>query len=88
MALHLVIDNTAQEETEESLWASDVAYFDTVIEHTRTQLLDDLSYYQRKISDLGELDPHNRTGLLTLYRAHEQHILRLLGVIGEHLKAV
>jgi len=88
MALRLVIDNNAREESRESALTADVAYFDKIIENTRSQLLDDLAYYKRKIADVGESDPHNRTGLLTLYRAHEQHILRLLGTIGFPLRAV
>ena len=83
MALRLVVDNSDVRDYEQALQPVDLAYFDSVIERTRAQLLDDLSHYHRKIADIAQLDPANRTGLLSLYRTHETHIRRLLTMISQ-----
>jgi len=86
--LQLVIDNSRRSKRERVLQPADLEYFDTVIERARGQLLDDLAYYQGRIFDLKQMDPHNRTGLMTLYRAHEFHLRRLLGMLCEPSAAI
>ena len=83
MKLQLVVDNTPHRETAQGSPMAELAYFDSVIEHTRTQLLADLEYYRGKIADIIELDPDDRTGLISLYRAHEHHLGCLLGMIND-----
>ncbi|GEM_PF-3144851 len=86
--LQLVVDNSSRTGRECVLQPADLEYFDAAIERARGQLLEDLAYYQGRISDLQQMDPHNRTGLMTLYRAHEFHLHRLLGMLCEPPRAV
>lgn len=88
VSLQLVIDNSQRFEQQRALQPADLEYFDAAIERARGQLLADLAYYQDRISDLKQMDPHNRTGLATLYHAHEFHLRRLLGMLGGPAEAV
>lgn len=83
MKLQLVVDNTPRRDPQQGSPMAELAYFESVIARTRAQLLDDLQYYRNKIADISELDPDGRTGLISLYRAHEHHLSCLLGMIAD-----
>lgn len=83
MKLQLVVDNTPRRDPQIGSPVAELAYFESVIARTRAQLLDDLEYYRRKIADVCELDPDDRTGLVSLYRSHEHHLNCLLGMIAD-----
>jgi len=55
-----------------------IAAYRNEIAARKSQLLDDLSIYQGKLSDLKRLDPLDFTGLQYLYTAHVRHIENLL----------
>ncbi len=78
MDLQLVIDNGMKSHR----LPDAVAFYATLIDERRSQLQRDLEYYIRKIADAADLDPANRTGLKTIYKAHAQHIKHLLECIG------
>ena len=67
---------------------AEAPYFDGLLERTRAQLREDLSYYQGKLKDLRHLEPHSLTELKSLYRSREQYILRLLRTMGDRMQAV
>ena len=80
MELQLVIDNSRGDEY--SL-PKVIAHYEALIVAKEAQLLEDLTYYETQLKDLEDLDPVNKTGLKTIYRAHQQHIRRLLDALQE-----
>ena len=89
MGLQLVVDNTARRERHSTpALAAGAPYFDGLLERTRAQLRDDLKYYQGRLHDLQQMEPHSLSELRSLYRSREQYILRLLRTMGDRPQAV
>ncbi len=88
MGLQLVVDNTARAQVFNASVPAGTPYFDGLLERTRAQLRDDLRYYQSRLRDLRQMEPHNLSELRALYRSREQYILRLLRTMGDRLQAV
>lgn len=88
MGLQLVIDNTARKDMQPRPPLAAAPYFDGLLERTRSQLREDLKYYQGRLRDLKQMEPHALTELRSLYRSREQYILRLLRTMGDRPQAV
>ncbi len=88
MGLQLVVDNTARAQAYSNSLPGGTPYFDGLLERTRAQLREDLRYYQNRLRDLKQMEPHNLAELRALYRSREQYILRLLRTMGDRLQAV
>lgn len=55
-----------------------VALYTAEISARREQLITELNQFEAKIADLGQLDPHDFTGLSAIYTKHAGHIRHLL----------
>jgi len=88
MGLQLVVDNTARKDMQQSPALAAAPYFDGLLERTRSQLREDLKYYQGRLRDLKQMEPHSLTELRALYRSREQYILRLLRTMGDRPQAI
>ena len=60
-----------------------VAHYGRELDKRKSQLTDDLDYFEAKLRDLEELDPLDFTGLGNVYREHAEQIRSLLDVIDE-----
>lgn len=72
--LKLVVDNSNAVAPLENL----LDEYAGEIETQRSQLIDDLQYFQAKLGELEMLDPLDFTGLGKVYREHAQRINELL----------
>ena len=88
MGLQLIVDNTARKQVQSATSLAGTPYFDGLLERTRSQLREDLKYYQGRLRDLQKMEPHGLAELRSLYRSREQYILRLLRTMGDRLQAV
>ena len=77
--LRLVVDNSNTLAPLENL----LDEYAGEIEAQRTQLIDDLEYFQSKLRELEMLDPLDFTGLGEVYREHEKRIDELLNDMSE-----
>ncbi|MEM7467589.1 MAG: hypothetical protein AAF387_12010 [Pseudomonadota bacterium] len=73
-SLKLVVDNATLLAPLENL----LDEYASEIEEQRTQLMEDLAYFQNKLRELEMLDPLDFTGLAKTYREHEQRISKIL----------
>jgi len=55
-----------------------VAQYTVELDERQQQLRDDLAYFDSKLKDLEQLDPHDFSGLTEIYRKHASHIRGLL----------
>lgn len=79
LRLQLVADGTESIEPLTNM----VAQYTFELDQRRQQLCDDLAYFESKLIDLNQLDPHDFVGLAAIYRKHASHIRGLLAELED-----
>lgn len=80
LQLQSVIDGTQSIEPLTNM----VAQYRIELDERKQQLCDDLAYFDSKLSDLNQLDPHDFAGLIAIYHKHASHIRGLLAELEDN----